>query len=66
MAGKREIEFTIDKDGNVSIDVKDGDGPDCLEETRDIEEKLGIVASRKKKPEFYQKRVKPAGKVVIS
>jgi len=49
----KEIEFFIDKHGNVKIDVKNGEGPSCLKETEDLEEKLGEVTSREKKPEFY-------------
>ena len=50
---KQEIEFFIDENGNVRIDVKNGDGNLCLTETKDLEKKLGEVESREKKPEFY-------------
>ncbi len=52
---KREIEFLIDQDGNVQIDVKNGEGPTCIKETSDLEKKLGIVESREKKPEYFKK-----------
>jgi len=40
---KKEIEFLIDQDGNVQIDVKNGEGATCIKETSDLEKKLGIV-----------------------
>lgn len=52
---KKEIEFLIDQDGNVQIDVKNGEGSTCIKETSDLEKKLGIVKSREKKPEFFNK-----------
>ena len=52
---KREIEFLIDRDGNVQIDVKNAEGPTCLKETSNLEKKLGIVESREKKPEYFKK-----------
>lgn len=51
---KQEIEVTVDKQGNVSIEVIGGEGPSCMEETKDLEDKLGIVESREKKPEYYK------------
>ena len=57
MANKKEIEFSIDKDGNISFEVKGIKGPDCLEETKDIEEALGKVTDREKTSEFYQEDV---------
>lgn len=53
MVNMKEIEIIIDKDGNVKIDVKNGEGSTCLDETAELEEKLGIVTSREKKPEFF-------------
>ena len=50
----KEIEFIIDADGNVQIDVKDGGGPNCIDLTKELEENLGIIESREKKPEFYK------------
>jgi len=49
----KEIEFFIDRHGNVKIDVKTGEGPSCLKETEDLEKKLGEVISKEKKPSFY-------------
>jgi len=51
---KKQIEFTIDKDGNVEINVVNIDGSDCINETKDLEAKLGIVLQKDKKPEYYR------------
>ncbi len=53
MAKRREIQFKIDDEGNVSIEVKGVSGPECERITREIEEALGMVASRDRTSEFY-------------
>jgi hypothetical protein len=53
MAKRREIQFTIDDEGNVSIAVKGVAGAECERITREIEEALGIVQSRERTSEFY-------------
>ncbi|MCO4761255.1 MAG: DUF2997 domain-containing protein [Myxococcales bacterium] len=53
MAKRREIQFTIDEDGNVSLQVKGAEGGECEALTRDIEEALGVVQSRERTSEFY-------------
>ncbi|MEY3012222.1 MAG: hypothetical protein RIT45_957 [Pseudomonadota bacterium] len=53
MAKRREIQFSIDDEGNVSIEVKGVAGAECERITREIEEALGIVTSREKTSEFY-------------
>jgi hypothetical protein len=50
-----EINVLIKEDGEIQIDVKGAKGADCAKLTEDIEDALGDVQSRKKKPEFYQK-----------
>ena len=45
----------IDKDGNIVIEVNGIKGSDCIKETKDLEDKLGEVTKRDKKPEFYAK-----------
>lgn len=54
MAKRREIKFTIDDNGEVSIQVKGVDGPECERITREIEVALGIVQSREHTSEFYK------------
>ena len=57
MAKRREIQFNIDDEGNVSIEVKGVDGGDCERLTREIEEALGVVSSRQRTSEFYKEAV---------
>ncbi|MSP91606.1 MAG: DUF2997 domain-containing protein [Myxococcales bacterium] len=56
MATRREIEFTIDDHGEVSIKVVGLKGPDCERLTREIELALGIVKERQHTSEFYQQQ----------
>lgn len=49
-----ELEITIDKDGNVTVKVVDGQGERCVKLTRDLEEALGLVDNRQLQPEFYE------------
>ena len=51
---QQTIKFTINQDGTVSEEVIGVVGDSCQELTKNIEEKLGEVSSREKKPEFYQ------------
>ncbi len=54
MAQRREIQFTINEQGEVSIQVKGVKGAECERITREIEEALGIVQARQHTSEFYQ------------
>ena len=51
---KRELIVTIGKDGNVTIDVQGFSGEGCEEFTKELEQELGVVIKRSKKPEYYQ------------
>jgi len=53
MAKRREIQFKIDDEGNVSIEVKGVSGPECERITREIEEAIGIVSTRDRTSEYY-------------
>jgi hypothetical protein len=63
MAKKRELEFTIDDDGKITIKVIGGEGKECLELTKEIEEALGLVTERTKTSEFYVEPAKTEEKV---
>ncbi len=54
MANRREIQFTIDDNGEVSIQVLGVKGPECERITREIELALGVVSSRQHTSEYYQ------------
>ncbi len=56
---RKEIEVTI-KDGNIAVEAKNFAGADCLKATKFIEDALGNVAERTKKPEFNQRQVNAA------
>ena len=53
MASRREIQFTIDDNGNVSIQVVGVKGEECERLTREIEQALGVVNSRTHTSEYY-------------
>ena len=53
MAKRREIQFSIDEEGNVSLQVKGAEGGECEALTREIEAALGVVSSRERTSEFY-------------
>ncbi len=54
MAQRREIQFTIDDNGEVSIQVLGVKGADCEKLTREMEEALGIVKTRQHTSEYWQ------------
>lgn len=49
----KEMVVDIDKDGNIVIEVNGVKGSECLNVTKELEEKLGEVTKRDKKPDFY-------------
>ncbi|HEY3424653.1 MAG TPA: DUF2997 domain-containing protein [Negativicutes bacterium] len=51
----QELEFTVDADGKVTIQVKGAKGSQCLEISKPFEEALGEVEKRTHTPEFYEK-----------
>jgi hypothetical protein len=65
MAQKQELEINIGEDGTVTVNVLGARGSSCLDLTKDLEESLGVVVDREKKPSFYEQddpqRVKIAG-----
>jgi hypothetical protein len=54
MASRREIQFTIDENGEVSIQVLGVKGAECERITREIEQALGVVSARQHTSEYYQ------------
>ena len=51
---KTELIITISADGQVNIEVDGAEGPSCLDASRELEEALGRVTQRQKKPSFYK------------
>jgi hypothetical protein len=51
---KRTIEVTVDPVGGIKIDAINFAGADCEKATKYLEEALGVVSEKQKKPEYYQ------------
>ena len=50
----KTIEVIVKTDGSLKIDALGFTGPDCEKATRFLEEALGQVAGKQKKPEFHR------------
>jgi hypothetical protein len=50
----RTIEIIVSPMGEVSIDAVGFKGADCEQATRHLEEALGVVSRRGRKPEYQQ------------
>ena len=53
---KPKIEVVVSPKGDISINAIDFKGAECERATRYLEEALGCVTGRNKKPEYYQKQ----------
>ena len=49
---KRTIEVSVSPNGEIQIDAVGFKGADCERATRFLEEALGVVSNRAKKPEY--------------
>ncbi|MHA3771620.1 DUF2997 domain-containing protein [Verrucomicrobiota bacterium sgz303538] len=56
MNGKRSIEVTVGSGGEITIDAVGFKGADCEQATCYLEEALGVVGTKQKKPEYHQSR----------
>lgn len=54
---KRTLEILISPTGEIQIDAIGFKGPDCEQATRFLEEALGAVQVRQRKPEYQQHTV---------
>jgi len=50
----RTIEIIIEATGEIKIDAVGFKGPDCEKATKFLEEALGVVGKKVKKPEYHQ------------
>jgi len=50
---KPTVEIVVSPAGDISIDALGFKGPDCEKATRFLEEALGVIKSRVKKPEYH-------------
>jgi hypothetical protein len=55
MKMNRTIEIIVSPIGEISIDAVGFKGPDCEKATRFLEEALGVVGQKIKKPEYHQR-----------
>jgi hypothetical protein len=53
---KKTIEIIVSSNGEVQIDAVGFKGADCERATRFLEQALGVVSNRAKKPEYHQAR----------
>jgi hypothetical protein len=54
----RTIEIIIQPTGELQIDAVGFKGADCDQATKFLEEALGVVAQKRKKPEYHQQAKK--------
>ena len=52
---KRTIEIIIGQSGEIKIDAIGFKGPDCEQATKFLEEALGVMGQKTKKPEYHQR-----------
>ncbi len=57
---KRTIEVSVSPIGDISIEGIGFKGADCEAATKYLEEALGVVATKVKKPEYHQSRYSKA------
>jgi hypothetical protein len=54
----RTIEIIIGTTGEIQIDAMGFKGPDCEKATAFLEEALGVVGQKIKKPKYHQRSTK--------
>jgi hypothetical protein len=52
---KGSIEITVTPEGDIAIEGVGFKGADCEHATRYMEEALGVVEQRSRKPEYHQR-----------
>ena len=57
MPRQQTLKFTIRQDGRVTEEVMGATSNECVELTRQIDNKLGELETRQFKPEFYSNNV---------
>ncbi len=55
MKNAKTIEIIVNPDGSLKIDAVGFTGSDCEQATKFLEEALGTVGDKRKKPEFYRR-----------
>ena len=57
MSEQQKLKFTIRQDGHVTEEATGFTSHQCVDLTKQIEEKLGTLETRQFKPEFYSNNV---------
>ena len=57
MPKQQKLKFTIRQDGHVTEEANGFTSHQCVDLTKQIEEKLGTLETRQFKPEFYSNNV---------
>ena len=52
---KRSIEVIVQPDGQVAIEAMGFTGADCEKATAFLEQVLGVIQNRRKKPEYHKR-----------
>lgn len=52
---EKKMTITIGKDGSAEIDVEGFDGRACVRATKSVEEAIGEVENREKKPAYHRR-----------
>jgi hypothetical protein len=52
---KRSIEVVVDTDGSIAIDAVGFKGDACDKATRFLEEALGQIAGKRRKPSYHER-----------
>ncbi|MEA3212314.1 MAG: hypothetical protein QOE70_5371 [Chthoniobacter sp.] len=55
MKTTRSIEVTVQPTGEIAIEAVAFKGADCEQATKYLEEALGVVQQRNRKPDYYQR-----------
>jgi hypothetical protein len=53
---KGTVEVTVEATGSIKIDAIGFKGSDCEQATRYLEEALGAIGTKRRKPEYHQRR----------
>ena len=53
---KKTIEIIVSSNGEIQIDAVGFKGADCEKATRYLEEALGVINRRERKPEYHQRQ----------
>jgi len=54
----KTIEIIVSPTGEIQIDAKGFKGADCEQATQFLEEALGVVGQKTRKPEFHQRNIR--------